>query len=351
MTSKGKPRADSKKRKQDRGKPTASKRQRIQPDPSPAEEPAERIQLSVGDMAENNNQGAATGQGNVSWPPLVENVFDISTILNEPPHTSQPSNTSNTMSFGLKFGEEMPPDIIKCADDDLSAHVPHQLKEKIWTHKYINLALLLKGTAELNDIFSGGLLHVSPDGQIEAKPKQSKETVPNIERWTDAFLIFASIYTVRYPDKVQELFKYMSIIRDASSKFPFTSCRSYDEQFRMRQAIKVMSWGHINPDLWLRIMPSAVNKSLLSQSGQSSTATNTCRFFNKGSCTYYHCNFRHACDLCGSTSHGMINCYVGKSQDTNNARPYSNFRTFRSRYPSYKRGFPVRGRGFQANNK
>ena len=292
MTSKGKPRANSRKRKQDVGKSADPKRQRIQPDQSPAEDPDERIQLSVGDMAENNNQGAAIGQGNVSWPPLVENVFDISTILNEPPpppppphtHTqSQPSNTSNAMSFGLKFGEEMPPDVIKCADDDLSAHVPHQLKEKIWTHKYINLALLLNGRAALNDIFSGGLLHVSPDGQIEAKPRQSKETVPNIECWTDAFLIFASIYTVRYPDKVQELFTYVSIIQDASSKFPITSCRSYDEQFRMRQAIKVMSWGHINPDLWLRIMPPSVNKNLLSQSGQSSTATNTCRFFNKKS--------------------------------------------------------------------
>ena len=140
-------------------------------------------------------------------------------------------------------------------------------------------------------------MHVSPEGYTEAKPKQSKETVPNIECWTDAFLIFASIYTVRYPDKVQELFRYMSVIRDASSKFPFNSCRLYDEQFRMRQAIKVMNWGNINPYLWLRIMPSSINKILPSQSSQSNIATKICRFFNKGSCTYYHCNFRHACDL------------------------------------------------------
>ena len=124
-------------------------------------------------------------------------------------------------------------------------------------------------------------MHVSPEGHIEAKPKQSKETVPNIERWTDAILIFASIYTVCYPDKVQELFKYMPVIRDSSSKFPFNSCKLYDEQFRMRQAIKVMNWGNIIPDLWLRIMPSSINKSLPSQSSQSNIATNTCRFFNK----------------------------------------------------------------------
>ena len=94
----------------------------------------------------------------------------------------------------------------------ISQHMPHQLKEKLWSHKYFNIALLLKGTAELNAIFSGGLPHVFPEGKIEAKPKQSKEVIPNIESWTDAFLIFASIYSIWYPDKVQEMFQYMSIV-------------------------------------------------------------------------------------------------------------------------------------------
>ena len=46
--------------------------------------------------------------------------------------------------------------MIKCSSDDLSAHIPHQLKVKIWSHKYFYIALLLKGTAELNEMFSGG---------------------------------------------------------------------------------------------------------------------------------------------------------------------------------------------------
>lgn len=139
------------------------------------------------------------------------------------------------MSFGMKIGDDMPPDMIICSSDDLSAHIPHPLKVIIWSHKYFNIALLLKGSAELNAMFSGGILHVSPEGHIEAKPQQSKDVIPNIERWTHAFLIFASIYSIRYPDKVQKLFRYMSILQHAASKFPPAAWREYDEQFRMRQ--------------------------------------------------------------------------------------------------------------------
>ena len=71
----------------------------------------------------------------------------------------------------------------------------------------------------MTELFSGGVLHVS-DGKVEALPKQTKERVNTIEQWTDAFLIFMSIYLSRYPGKTQELLKYISVICDAAAKFP-----------------------------------------------------------------------------------------------------------------------------------
>ena len=130
MTCRGKPKAGGRKRKQNAPISTAQKHQRIQTGQSTTKGSTERIQLSVNDGAEISTQGTAAGQGNVSWPPLVENVFDISTILKESSHTNQSSATNDTMQFGLHFGDGMPPDLMKCSDDDLSAHVPHQLKEK-----------------------------------------------------------------------------------------------------------------------------------------------------------------------------------------------------------------------------
>ena len=146
---------------------------------------------------------------------------------------------------------------------------------------------------------------------------------------------------------VQEMFKYMSVVRDAATKFPPTCWHSYDEQFRMRQAIVVTNWSHINSDLWLRIMPSAAYKNPFSQTNLSSAYSNTCtcRFFNKGSCTFYQCNFRHACDLCGSTYYGMVNCNVGKSQ----CLLFHGFRTRANR--GFRRWLTARGRYFQGGTR
>ena len=183
---------------------------------SAASDSDERITLSL-DL--NTNQ---TKQGNVFQP------FDIDKILQEP--ATQQNSGSEQISFGMKMGDEFPPNMLQSSSDDLAAHVPHLLKAKIWSNKYVNIALLLKGAGELHEMFSSGILHVDFQGHIETKPKQSKDVIPNIERWTDAFLIFSSIYSVRYPEKVQELFKYMSVIRYAASKFSSGAWREYDEQ-------------------------------------------------------------------------------------------------------------------------
>lgn len=345
MPGRGRPRADARKRKREtvaneakRAKTTTTEQPDRRQEARQEEPPAvERITLSLDD-------GPSAAQGNAFRPPMVEEIFNISTILNEPVVPKETA-TSDT-SFSLQFGDDEPPAMIKCAEDDLSAHVPHQLKQKIWENKYINIALLLKGNAELADIFSGGLLHVSADGKVEAKPRQTKEKVANIEQWTEAFLIFTSVYLVRFPDKAQELLKYIAVIRDAASKYPNLSWRLYDEQFRIRQAITVSEWGKINPDLWLRTMPAAT--SVATTSVQSATQFGSCRGFNRGFCSFIRCRYRHVCDLCGSSSHGMIRCQVGKTQG--GGQSDFTFRGFRpTRFSRFSRGFQGRGRGFQSN--
>lgn len=144
---------------------------------------------------------SGSSKGNKQFPPLVEEVFDISKIV--------ATESDGDHIFSMTVGEPEQPPLLRCADDDLAAHVPQQLKQKIWANKFINIALLLKGNTELADMFSGGLLQIADDGKIEAKPRTLKEKVPNIDRWSDAFLIFASIYLQQFPDKVQQLLKYM----------------------------------------------------------------------------------------------------------------------------------------------
>ena len=323
MSSKGRPRADARKRRRELAD-DEPKRRRVQDSASD-----ERITLSLDDNIPGHTKGTAPRL------PLVEEMFDINTILNDPTVQQAPDKELPTLSFNV---EEEPVNMLRCADDDLSAHVPKQLRQKIWENKYINIALLLKGNAELAEIFSGGLLHVI-DGKIEARPKQTKEKVNSIEQWTEAFLIFMSIYLSRYPDKTQELLKYITAIRDAAAKFPNYAWRQYDEQFRVRQALKVENWGKINADLWLRTMPVSSTTSLPSQFDVYQFSS--CREFNnKGFCNFYRCRYQHSCDLCGSHFHGMIRCQAGKEIPASSR----GFRGFR--FNGYNRGFRSRGRGF-----
>ena len=207
-------------------------------------------------------------KGNKQFPPLVEEVFDIAKIVG--------TESDGDHIFSMTVGEPEQPPLLRCADDDLAAHIPEQLKQKIWANKFIDIALLLKGNIELADRFSGGLLQIADDGKIEAKPLTLKEKVANIDKWSDAFLIFASIYLQQFPDKVQQLLKYMAVIRDAASEYPVVMWRTYEEQFPMRQSLHISDWGKINPDLWMRTMTSP---------------DPSCRDFNKGFCSFARWDF------------------------------------------------------------
>ena len=92
------------------------------------------------------------------------------------------------------------------------------------------------------------------------------------------------IYTKDHPQKTAELIQYMALIRAAAYRQGGFAWRSYDEQFRIRQAAFPVSWGSINHDLWLRCM--SFKGPSTQQSLSSSQKQNICKTFNGFS---YHC--------------------------------------------------------------
>lgn len=50
---------------------------------------------------------------------------------------------------------------------------------------------------------------------MESRPRV-KDRIPNIEKSTDAFVIFVYIYLQKFPEKNVDLLQYMSIIRDGA---------------------------------------------------------------------------------------------------------------------------------------
>lgn len=201
------------------------------------------------------------------------------------------------------------PEMMRCGDDDIAYHVPGSVKQKIRSHQFVNLAVLLKGGVELAELYGSNLLSVNEKGQLETRPKTVSDKISNISRWTDAFLIFSSIYLEHFPEKTQELLKYMSVIREAANTHAGFGWRNYDEQFRLRQAAQVQSWGTINSDLWLRCFSS--NQASSSYSNPYSSASSKpppCLDFNKGVCQWTFCRYTHACSVCSSAQHGRWAC-------------------------------------------
>ena len=235
-------------------------------------------------------------------------------------------------------------EMVRCGGDGLSAHIPDQIRQKIWQHKYINLACLLKGSVELASMYEqGGLVRVNDQGVLETKSKQVNDRIHSIEKWTDAFIIFSHIYLQKYPSKAPELLQYMSVIREAAIGQAGLAWCSYDEQFRLRQAIEPRPWDVINADLWLRIMtlgnrPGMPGRAV--SATQSSASQLHCLDFNNNQCLRSFCKYAHVCANCSSPLHNRLNCPRQASGNATRGRGFS---------PSPPTAFRGYNRGFTGN--
>lgn len=205
-------------------------------------------------------------------------------------------------------------ELTRVAQDDITLHVPPTLKQKICKGEYVNLSLLIKGAVELAELYSGSTLKLNTDGTIAVRPTVCKDDIGTIERWTDAFIVYMSIYLSTHPSKIHEMLHYFYVIRECASRQGGQFWKIYDQQFRLRQATTPSSWSVINQGLWSRCLPSMQDTYRYKQFGVESRkhgqSQNICVAFNKGSCSWPSCKYNHACINCGGT-HNIMNCHTG----------------------------------------
>jgi hypothetical protein len=223
-------------------------------------------------------------------------------------------------------------------------HVSLAVKERIWRGEFIDFSLLLgsnNGDQNVNQLRG---LSISAGGALTLAP-QSQRKIVTIEQWTDAFLVFMAIYTLRHPEKSQELIKYLTVIREAARKFSGSGWSEYDQHFRMRQAaMPHRSWSILDGELWyLILVPSAQaaqqRHQVLNERGSFRTGRGggafrasaddslprggmsgrssgrpafqpigRCYSYNRASgCSAVNCRYRHVCLRCGQP-HPMAQC-------------------------------------------
>ena len=89
--------------------------------------------------------------------------------------------------------------------EPISAHIPLKLKDKAWNGEFIDLSLLLKSARELvNEPNLEGDLAIK--GGVLAVVSKQINTIRNIQTWTSAFMVYASLMLEKWPNKGMEFF-------------------------------------------------------------------------------------------------------------------------------------------------
>ena len=94
----------------------------------------------------------------------------------------------------------------------LAVNVSQAIKTKILSSAYIDLALFLDNTSANPN--AENTVFLNEKGQLvtrEAAKPSCK--IDNIDKWTDAFIVYSSIYTSVHIQSVQGLYKYMRDVR------------------------------------------------------------------------------------------------------------------------------------------
>ena len=282
--------------------------------------------------------------------------------------SSQPATVAGDTGVGppqkaKNMNLEGPPSInpSQLHGETLGTMVSQGIKEKIWRGEYVDFNGLVgdQGVSTRPVGPQGdqlGFTMVQAGHQLVLKPVATRNKITNIEAWTNAFLVYASVYLQAHGNQAQALLKYCSLIRSASNRYTGYGWRDYDIQFRSRITQIDQAWEKIDGELWLMYVVGGgsprlgglnpMNSSRHALPGKSVYSTPSSSPFPRqqaggwrqnsgqrpggrpassprtpgtsgvcyelnfgpGTCNRQQCRFLHKCVACGNVGHGKVKC-------------------------------------------
>ena len=146
------------------------------------------------------------------------------------------------------------------ASDRLGTSTPQNIRGKIWRGEFIDLTVLVDSQDNATQVMQdaaeqerANLTVAQVEGTWVLKPftPPPKNKIFSIEAWTNAFLVYMSIYIEAHPASVHDLLKYCHLIRSAASRYHGFGWRDYDTEFRHRLHRRGGSWATMDGELWL----------------------------------------------------------------------------------------------------
>ena len=194
------------------------------------------------------------------------------------------------------------PDMVPSFKTSVDINVSQELKTKIVNGQYVDLAKLLNNTIEPQK-----QMIVMVNGELETVEKRTKK-ITNIEQWTDAFIIYASVYLSSHPAKSLQLLKYMKDLRMAACRSP-EGFKDYDQQFRLKmEKDPTRSWAEVDSELWILFILPNIRNLTAATPRQSQNQIGKCYSYNfQGLCYKSLCNYYHVCIKCNA-QHPLAFC-------------------------------------------
>ena len=181
--------------------------------------------------------------------------------------------------------------------------------------------------------FLGASLHSLPGVGPQENRQTKKRQITSIGEWTDAMLIFMSIYILKHPNQVHQLLKYCTTVREAAAHFGNRGVLDYDKAFRMKRAMDPSRrWDALdNESYFFLLVPQALagrlNSNTAGRQGQDAYGQpfrrnaksapmpgGVCWAFNRKNCNKTNCVHPQKCATC-KKNHPQTKCSQNQPND------------------------------------
>lgn len=256
--------------------------------------------LSIPNRPNQNPQVQFVPDNNITATVQTSVSAAVQEITGGTPNTGTPETSDQTAGINKTQHERSNNPFMSTAIP-LGSMVSDKIKSKIWANEFVNFELLLN-TRVTDDSYSIKLTNDKAGGSqaLTIIPNQKRQTINNIETWTNAFQIFAAVYTEKLPQEAPALMKYSATVRDLAKNF--SNWKFYDENFRVLREKQPVPWDTIHSELWLRASQRKQSSTEGKGFRPSTVKRNDplqgyCFKYSRGKqCT--GCNYKHQCHKC-----------------------------------------------------
>lgn len=189
----------------------------------------------------------------------------------------------------------------------ITSLVSENLRNKIWSHNFVEMKDLLKGSEERTTcaIEVENMSEAGTSFKIVNKAQNSGSKSLPITAWARAFNRFTAIMSLKHPEWSIGLNQHQETVLSIADQNG--SWNYYDIEFRNLIAKGEATWGSTNLELYLFAMIKSDSKKS-SGSGLYIPKGACHKFHTTGYCLYADkCNFQHKCPGCLS-SHPRFRC-------------------------------------------